>query len=278
MFSRNIYQGGTTTEFLQQKYNEHFHGREYTQIETYLTITRQVKKGAFYVYDPRMLLDFRQNIDKVHDLLSGAGMQPQRLNEREIHHYVSRMLGMDFTSPHIALENVMAGERQLGMGDRAVRSISLINTDTIDLPETVGTYTHKQDGRNLRNFPVDNLSFLHHVPDYRCIVYNQLIEIPGQQLTLSKLELKRKRHSGVPDPANHICVEDIDQLLVDVARENQLLVNAHFNIVLCAQTDKIGKAANFIEAALFQQGIIPSRNAYNSWNCSGQHYPATGLN
>ncbi|WP_333802651.1 TraG family conjugative transposon ATPase, partial [Sphingobacterium multivorum] len=77
------------------------------------------------------------------------------------------------------------------------------------------------------------------------------------------MELKRKRHSGVPDPANLICVEDIDQLLVDVARENQLLVNAHFNILLCAENDKIGKAANFIEAALFQQGIIPSRNAYN---------------
>lgn len=277
VFSRNTYQGGTTTEFLQQKYNEHFHGREYTQIETYLTITRQVKKGAFYVYDPRMLLDFRQNIDKVHDLLSGAGMQPQRLNEREIRHYVSRMLGMDFTTPHIALENVMAGDRQLGMGDRAVRSISLINTDTIDLPETVGTYTHKQDGRNLRNFPVDNLFFLHHVPDYRCIVYNQLIEIPGQQLTLSKLELKRKRHSGVPDPANHICVEDIDQLLVDVARENQLLVNAHFNIILCAQTDKIGKAANFIEAALFQQGIIPSRNAYNQLELFRAALPGNGI-
>lgn len=277
VFSRNTYQGGTTTEFLQQKYNEHFHGREYTQIETYLTITRQVKKGAFYVYDPRMLLDFRQNIDKVHDLLSGAGMQPQRLDEREIRHYVSRMLGMDFTTPHIALENLMAGDRQLGMGDRAVRSISLINTDTIDLPETVGTYKHKQDGRNLRNFPVDNISFLHHVPDYRCIVYNQLIEIPDQQLTLSKLELKRKRHSGVPDPANHICVEDIDQLLVDVARENQLLVNAHFNIVLCAHTDKIGKAANFIEAALFQQGIIPSRNAYNQLELFRAALPGNGI-
>lgn len=277
VFSRNIYQGGTTTEFLQQKYNEHFHGREYTRIETYLIVTRQVKKGAFYVYDHRVLLDFRQNIDKVYDLLSGAGMQPRRLDEREIRHYVSHMLGMDFTSPHIALENIMATDRQLGMGDRAVRSISLINTDTIDLPETVGTYTHKQDGRNLRDFPVDNLSFLHHVPDYRCIVYNQLIEIPGQQFTLNKLELKRKRHSGVPDPANHICVEDIDQLLVDVARENQLLVNAHFNIVLCAHNDKIGKAANFIEAALFQQGIIPSRNAYNQLELFRAALPGNGI-
>lgn len=263
IFSRKIYQVGKATEFLQQKYNEHFHGREYTDISTYLTITRQVKKGTFYVHDPKVLVDFGQHMDKVHDLLQGAGLQPHRLSEQEIHRYVSRILAMDFSSDNIVLDNLLAGERQIGMGDRSIRSISLINTDTIDLPETIGTYRHKHDGKNLREFPVDNLFFLHNAPDYRCIVYNQLIEIPGQQATLNKLELKRKRHSGVPDPANLICVEDIDQLLVDVARENQLLVNAHFNIVLCADESRVDKATNFIEAALFQQGIIPSRNAYN---------------
>jgi type IV secretory pathway VirB4 component len=124
---------------------------------------------------------------------------------------------------------------------------------------------------------VDNLFFLHSVPDYRCIIYNQLIEIPGQQLTLNKLELKRKRHSGVPDPANMMAVEDIDQLLVDVARENQLLVNAHFNILLCADNEKISKAANYIEAALFQQGIIPSRNAYNQLELFRSALPGGGV-
>src|SRR5690606_17768854 len=195
----------------------------------------------------------------------------------EIQGYVPRLLAMDFASENIVLDNLLAGNNELGMGSRTVRSISLINTDTIDLPETVGTYAQRQDGRNLRDFPVDNLFFLHSVPDYRCIVYNQLIEIPPQQVTLNKLELKRKRHSGVPDPANMICVEDIDQLLVDVARENQLLVNAHFNILLCADSDKIGKAANFIEAALFQQGIIPSRNAYNQLELFRTALPGNGI-
>lgn len=263
IFSRKIYHAEKATEFLKQQYNEHFHGREYTVITTYLTITRRIKKGAFYVYDPKVLIEFGQQIEKVHDLLDGAGLMPKRLTEQQIHQYVSRILAMDFSSDNIALNNLLAGEKELGMGSRSVRSISLVNTDAIDLPEAIGTYTYKNDGRNLREFPVDNLFFLHQVPDYSCMVYNQLIEIPDQQLTLSKLELKRKRHSGVPDPANLICVEDIDQLLVDVARENQLLVNAHFNILLCAENDKIGKAGNFIEAALFQQGIIPSRNAYN---------------
>lgn len=49
--------------------------------------------------------------------------------------------------------------------------------------------------------------------------------------TLRQLEVKKKRHSGMPDPANDLCVEDIDDLLNDVARENQLIVNCHFNIV-----------------------------------------------
>ena len=52
-------------------------------------------------------------------------------------------------------------------------------------------------------------------------------------------------------------------LMTDVARENQLLVNAHFNILVCAPDNALQKAANFIESSLFQLGIIPSKNAYN---------------
>ena len=90
-----------------------------------------------------------------------------------------------------------------------------------------------------------------------------MIEIPDQTATLRKLELKKKRHSGIPDPANLICVEDIDQLLTDVARENQLLVNCHFNILVAAPKDGIQKTANFIESSLFGLGVIASKNAYN---------------
>lgn len=277
VFSRKSWRGDPASEFLQQKYNEHFNDREYTDISTCVIITRQVKRGAFYVYDKKALHDFNQLTTKIYDLLSGAGLSPHILNEVEIRRYVSRILGMEFTSPQITLNNLSSGDQQLGIGSRAIKSISLINIDEIDLPEKVGTYTEKQDGKHLRQFPVDNLSFLHHVPDYCCIVYNQVIEIPGQQLTLNKLELKRKRHSGVPDPANMICVEDIDQLLVDVARENQLLVNAHYNIVVCADNEKISRATNFIEAALFQQGIISSKNAYNQMELFRTALPGNGV-
>jgi len=263
VFSRKKYKAKKSKAFLQEKYNEHFQGREYTSISTYLTLTRVVKRSAFYVYDAKVLSDFLDHVAKIYDLFNGSGLDSKVLTKSEIQRYIARILAMEFSSDNLALDNFLAGNQQLTLGKKSIKSISLVDTDSIDLPEQVGAYTEKNDGKNLRDFPVDNLSFLHFVPDYNTIIFNQVIEIPNQQLTLSKLELKRKRHSGVPDPTNLMCCEDIDHLLVDVARENQLLVNAHYNIIVSANTTNISKATNFIEAALFQQGIIPSRNAYN---------------
>ena len=277
VFIKRKYQPKPATEFLEQKYQEHFKGREYTEIRTYLTVTRQVKKGAFYTYDKKVLATFGQNMAKVFDLLSGAALNPSYLAEAEINRFVNRVLAVEFEQPHITLDNLRCGDRQLQIGDRAVRCISMVNTDSVDLPEKVGTFTAKNETNGMRDFPVDNLFFLHHVPGYRTIIYNQLLEIPSQQITLSKLEVKRKRHSSVPDPANLMCVEDIDRLLVDVARDNQLLVNAHYSMIVCADTDKIDKTANFIEAALFQQGIIPSRNAYNQLELFRCALPGVGV-
>ncbi|WP_184547271.1 TraG family conjugative transposon ATPase [Mucilaginibacter sp. FT3.2] len=263
VFCRKQYKAKPAAEFLQEKYHEHFEGREYTAIYTYLIITRQIKRNAFYVFDHKALNEFKQSVLKTNDLLSGAGLQPFLLEEKDIQQYVKRILGMSFSSDLITLDNLLSLDQELKMGGRTIRSISLIDTDLIDLPEQVATYTEKQEGQTKSTLPVDNFSFLHTVPGYDCIIFNQVLEIPQQRVTLNKLELKRKRHSGVPDPANNLCVEDIDQLLADVARDNQLLVNAHFNIMVCAQDDRISRAANYIEAALFQQGIIPSKNAYN---------------
>lgn len=262
LFRKN-YEPDQANEFLQRKYQDHFRGREYTAITTYITLTRPVKKSAFYVFDQKALRDFVHLIEKVTDLLVGAGLEPSTLSAGELDRLVYRMLSMNFREGGIRLDNIKAGDREIHIGGQAVRSISLINIDTIDMPETLSPYREKNDRESLRGFPVDNLDFLHQVPGYDTIVYNQLLEIPQQQATLTKMEQKRKRHSGVPDPANQFCVEDIDRLLSDVARENQLLVNAHYNILVAAQPDRIEKAANFIEAALFQAGIIPSGNAYN---------------
>jgi hypothetical protein len=263
IISRNSYAQKPAEEYLQGKYNAHFAGREYLRVQTYLTITRPVRKGAFYVYDHKTLISFRQAIAKVSDILEASGAAPFLLTEPELNELMIRLLAMEFKSEAIALNNYQPTDTGVNMGDRVIRSISLVNTDAIDLPQEVGTYTELNEKDTLKGFPIDSLSFLFKVPDFEVIVYNQVIEIPGQSITLKKLELKKKRHSGIPDPANQLCVEDIDLLLNDVARENQLLVNAHFNILLVCQKDKLQKSANYIESALFSLGIIASKNAYN---------------
>ncbi|RDC54330.1 TraG family conjugative transposon ATPase [Pedobacter chinensis] len=277
VFSRRAFEPRPASTFLQQKYNEHFSGRISTHINTYLILTRQVKKGAFYVYNEKVLSELVQHADKVLDLFSGAGLRPVLLMEPDIQKYVTRVLAMEFSSGHPVMDNLLCGEQQLGLGSRAVRSISLINTDVIDLPEEIAPYSERQESAALKGFPVDNLFFLHQVPGYHCMIYNQVIEIPSQQLVLTKLEVKRKRHSGVPDPANLVCVQDIDRLMEDVARENQLLVQAHFNILVCADQDKIARACNFVESSLFQQGILPSRQSYNQMELFRTALPGNGV-
>jgi conjugation system TraG family ATPase len=271
------YDPGTAAEYLQQKYNEHFAGREVLRIRTYLTITRQVKKGRFYVYDPKQLRDFKTAIHKVTDVLTAARCEPAVLAEKEITDLVRRVLAMRFGGDAFSLNNFKPGDTEILMGDRAVRCIPLVNSDNVDMPGELGTFTELNENEAVRGFPVDLLAFLYKVPAFDAILYNQVIDIPAQQATLTKLELKRKRHSGIPDPANTLCVEDIDQLLKDVARNGQLLVNVHYNLMVAAPVAAIQKSVNFIESALFQLGIIPNQNAYNQLELFRTALPGNGV-
>ncbi|SHM92826.1 TraG family conjugative transposon ATPase [Mucilaginibacter sp. OK098] len=259
IISRYAFRAKDAEEYLQRHYNAHFENRECLRVSTYLTITKQVKKGTFYTYDAKGLRDFMQSIGKVLDVLPSG----RALDEVAINQLVLQMLSMDFKSGPISLNNLSPTETEVNLGERAVRSISLVNIDSIDLPQEVSTHIELNDKESTRGFPIDFLSFLFKVPGCDAVVYNQVVEIPNQVMTLRKLEQKKKRHAGIPDPANQLCVEDIDLLLTDVARENQLLVNAHFNILICASKGTLPKAANFVESSLFQLGIIPSKNAYN---------------
>jgi conjugation system TraG family ATPase len=249
-------------EYLQRKYDEHFRGRIYTSHQTFLVITRKAKSGV-YTYSQKQLRAFTQAVDKVADLFVRSHLPVHALDEKQVNRYIRRILSMNFHESQLCLNNLLAGDEQVEMGNTAVRSISLVNTDCVDLPQTVGTHQERKDRDTLKGFPVDNMGFLFDVPNFKTIIYNQVIDIVPQSLTQRKLELKRKRHSGIPDPANNMCVEDIDQLLEDIARNNQLLVNSHFNILVSAEKELIQGTANFIESSLFQQGIIPSKNAYN---------------
>jgi conjugation system TraG family ATPase len=264
-------------EYLQQKFNAHFEGRAALRIDTYLTITRLVKKGRFYVYDPKQLRDFRTAVHKVTDVLKAAKCEPSILSEKEITELVRRILAMRFGSGPFSLNNFKPTDTEIRMGDRSVRCIPLVNSDNVDMPGELGTFTELNENEAVRGFPVDMLSFLYKVPAFEAILYNQIIEIPAQQGTLNKLEVKRKRHSGIPDPANGLCVEDIDLLLKDVARNGQLLVNVHYSIIISAPATDMQKSVNYVESALFQLGIIPNQNAYNQLELFRAAMPGNGV-
>ncbi|NQD70003.1 TraG family conjugative transposon ATPase [Sphingobacterium shayense] len=277
VFVRRNYRPAESEEYLQQKYQQHFRGRIYTDVKTYLTITRQVKKGLFYSFSEKQLASFTLAVTKAYELLVGGGLHPRILEKAQIERLINRVLAMDFVSPHPVLDNMRVDNRQIEIGEQPLRCLSLVDTDSFELPDQVAPYRSDALGAQISDFPVDNLSFLLQVPGHRTIIYNQLIEIPSQRATISKLQLKAKRHSGVPDHANLACVEDIDSLLAGVARDNQLIVRAHFGIVLSAEKEHIDSAANFIEASLFRRGIIPCRSAYNQLELFRTNLPGNAV-
>src|SRR3546814_16333857 len=124
VFHRQKYLPVGTTEFLQEKYQQHFAGREYTAVSTYLTLTKQVKKSAFYTFDAKALHDFRQLTSKARDLLAGAGLQPRLLSEGEIGRLVSQVLSMEFSQGAVCLANIRSGTKEIRIDARAVRSRS----------------------------------------------------------------------------------------------------------------------------------------------------------
>ncbi|WP_345951256.1 DUF87 domain-containing protein [Mucilaginibacter sp. PAMB04274] len=277
IFIRSTYSGAAADDYLQNKYNAHFENRDHLKLRTYLTITRQPKRGRFYVYDPKVMAEFKQAVAKALSILQQASMQPRLLRKKEINRLVLEVLSMDSQGKNLVLDNIVPDQTELKMGSRSIRSILLVDTDEINLPNEVGTHTVLNEKDTLKGFPVDILAFLMKVPDFETILYNQVIEIPPQQMTLAKLEAKRKRQSSLPDPANQLCVEDIDHLLNDVARENQLVVNVHYNIIVATGEDRMQKAANFIESALFNLGIITSKRSSNQLELYRAALPGNGV-
>lgn len=263
-------------EYLQDRYHRHFAGRKALRVYTYLTITRPVRKGAFFSYDPVVVSEFSGVIAKVKAVLEAAGFVPRLLDGGAVDLLVKRMLAMEFSAERFSLGNIAASDRSIEIGFSA-RSMSLVDIDKVELPALVGCHAALSGSEALRGFPVDLFSFLLRVPDFHCIVYNQLIEVPSQPGVLRKLALKRKRHSGIPDPANLLCVQDIDALLEEVARDSQLLVNAHFNVMVCAERSRLEGACNFIESELFSMGIVPSQNAYNQLELFRTALPGNGV-
>src|SRR5690606_11808074 len=150
----------------------------------------QVKKGVFYSFSEKQLASFTLAVTKAYQLLEGADLHPHILVKPQIERLIGRVLAMDFESGHTVLDNMRVDNRQIEIGELPVRCLSLVNTDSFELPDQITPYRSDTLGTQISDFPMDNLSFLLRVPGHRTIIFNQLIEIPSQRATISRLQLK----------------------------------------------------------------------------------------
>lgn len=265
-------------EFLTRSYFNYFEGREFTEITTYLIVTQEAQRGQFVQYDPKKWLDFHSKVAKVDDILTEKGISHRKLTKPEVNEYLHRFMAFHFQHGPFSMTNFKASDEYLRTGNRIIRSYPLVDIDEINLPSVVKPYTEM----SVNGYPVatDVFSFLAEVPHADCVVFNQVVQIPGQRKLLRKLQGKAKRHGSMPDPSNKIAKADIEEVLSLLAVDSSLLVNTNFNIIVSCPPDKVTPVTSFLETKLYECGIMPSRTAYNQLELFINSFPgcAYGFN
>lgn len=248
-------------EFLSRSYFNYFNGRDFTEIKTYLIITQEAQRSQFVQYDHKKWLDFHSKVAKVDDILSDKGIWHRKLQKTEVEEYLHRFMAFDFRHGSFSMTNFKSSDEYLKIGDKIIRSYPIVDIDEINLPSYVKPYSVT----GVNGYPVatDLFSFLAEVPFADCVIYNQVIQIPGQRKLLRKLQGKAKRHGSMPDPSNKIAKADIENVLNILAVNSSLLVNTNFNIIVKCSTDKVTPVTSFLETKLYECGIMASRTAYN---------------
>ena len=82
------------------------------------------------------------------------------------------------------------------MGDKVCKTYSLVDVDCVSLPSVIRPFTNIEV--NNATMPVDLMSILDNIPGADCVVYNQMVFVPGQKRELAQLEKKKNRHASMP--------------------------------------------------------------------------------
>ena len=269
---RKFYAESDRKAFLSEAYFRYFRNREYIDSSTYLTITQDNRKSALFSYDSKKWRDFLLKICKVHDLLKDGGVEVHILDKKEADEYVSRFYALNFKDGTLSMNNLKADSEQLSMGDKVCRLYSLVDVDCVSLPPVIRPFTNIEV--NNATMPVDLMSILDNIPGADCVVYNQMVYVPGQKRELAQLEKKKNRHASMPSPSNRIAAEDIKRVQDMVARENRQLVYVHCNIAVMMPADTdMQKCANYLENSLSRLGIRISKRAYNQLELYVNSFP-----
>jgi len=270
IFGKKIYHAEHSEEYLQQKYSEHFNGRIYKTIDTLLIFTDYIdtsKGKKTYVINEKKYKDFRDKIDKIFMLLEQGGCAPEFLHEKDWEYYIGAVLSMNF-SERKTFDNIEAGLENIRIGSKFVKTISFVDVENIDLPNEIEPYSTlgNQTGHAAKDTAVDNFTFINELEKYQTIIYNQVISIPKQGVRQRELDKKKRKHESASksSPANVICAEEITLLLRNIAIDGQLIVDAHYSLLIaCESKEDMEQTQATIESKLFTKGIIVSQNAYN---------------
>ena len=266
-------------EFLSESYFRYFTGRTYTDVQTYLIITQENKKSRLFSFDSKKWRDFLVKIRKVKDQLKDSGVDSTYLDGATARDYVDRYFSMNFTGKIVSMTNFKVDDESISMGNKRCKVYSLVDVDCINLPGVIRPYTNIEV--NNTSMPVDLVSLVDNIPVAETVIYNQMLFMPNQKRELSLLDKKKNRHASMPNPSNLIAVEDIKKVQDGIARENEQLVYAHFNLVVSVPIDEdIQKCTNHLENSFGRMGIHISKRAYNQLELFVNSFPGNcyGMN
>ena len=248
--------------FLSDAYFKFFNGRPYIDSETYLTITKRGRTGGLKTYDADKWRDFQVKIQKVYDRLKSENIDCRFLNSEECQRYTERFFAVDFKHDIVSMNDFKVESEEIGMGDERLKVYSLLDVDDPGLPGTLRPYADINVNNSV--MPQDLLSDLSSLSDIDTLIYNQIIFLPNQKREIMKLEKKKNRHASIPNPNNQIAVEDITNVLNEVARDGKQFVYAHYNLIVKTSADKdMQKITNSLENLLARYSMHLSKRAYN---------------
>ncbi len=252
-------------EYLSKAYFEYFKGRKYTDLKTYLIITQERKSGKFFKFDKKKWREFHLKIEKIQDVFSSRKNMCRLLSSEEVVDYLYRYLALEFQKDKFGLDNIKINDTSMKLGERDVRSLSVVDVDEVNLPMEIKPFIDE-------GLPKDLMSFLAEVPHMDCLIYNQVILIPSQRTEIAKLSKKKNRHSSLPDPSNELAVADIEAVQSDIVKGGKMLVYSHFNIIVASKTN-IDQSCNYIENSLDRQGITISKSSFNQLELFVNSFP-----
>ena len=270
VFTKRKYIPEASDNFLKNQYSQHFANRLFKKNDTYLFITDDVNQdgNAKHKYKPtektyESLID---KVQKVYMILDQEKLNPSYLKKTKYQTLYSSILTMNFGDVP-SYDNIKTDDTHLKIGNKFIKTISLIDKEKVEIPSEVEPYSLLGNGV-VAETAVDNFTFLNDLDEYDSLIYNQVITIPNQALKVRYLDKKMKKHEGAASnsPANLIMANEIAEFLVEMETNGQFLVNFHGSIIMSTNSqEKMDELNSKIENQLFLKNIIVSRNTYNQF-------------